>query len=207
VFALRVAFIALAALAVLAGCSDDDPAKPTPPKEKLDSPAAVLEKLEEAYVQRNVALYDSIIGDGFSGFLFWFCACDVQMGTVPESWARSDELASATALFTSERVTSIDLRLSYGSSYPDTSVGHDGRRIIDVTDVYLTVVDQPPADVEATTYLVQGQRGRFAFDVHWVDAQGDSIWRVVEWWDLGSGAGKAGGKEKTWGNIKNLYHP
>ena len=123
------------------------------------------------------------------------------------NWSRDDEIASAASLFASARVKRIDLRLTYGQSYPDTAAGHEGRKVVDVTDVNLTIVDHAAGDPDSTVYLVQGQRGRFAFDVHWVDAAGDSIWRVVEWWDLGIGSGKTGGKRPTWGSLKSLFRP
>ena len=193
--------IAVLTVAILAGCSDDDPAKPSPPKEKLGTPGAVLEQLERSYNERSVALYDSIIGDQPVGFVFWFSDDDVQAGEVPPSWGRNDEVASAAHLFTSEQVTSIGLALTYGPSYPDTTAGHEGRRIIDVTDVDLNVVFDGEDPI---SYRVLGDRARFSFYAHWVDAQGDSIWRIAEWRDLGYAGGKRVPRE-TWGRLKSLF--
>jgi len=182
--------------AAMSGClfsPDKKDPPPPPPPEKLTSPEAVLRALQRAYLERDPALYDSLLYDDATAtesFAFWFSDEDFQGGTVPENWGRDDEMASTTSLLTSDQVTSIQIRLTFGPSFYDNAIGHEGQKIINVTDVYLTVVDQPPGGVEATTYLVQGQRADFRFKVQWVDAGGDSLWRIIYWKDRGTGQGK-----------------
>jgi len=202
---MNVRILPLAALLLLAaavsGCPWDPPIGPIEKekeKEKLTSPEAVLRALQKSYLDRDPALYDSLLYDSSTAmdtlsdesFSFWFADQDVQQGEVPPSWNRFDEVESATSMLTASRVTSIQIQLTFGPSFYDNAAGREGHKIINVTDVYLTVVDQPPEVPEATTYLVQNQRADFRFKVQWVDTEGDSLWRIIYWKDRGTGAGK-----------------
>jgi hypothetical protein len=66
-------------------------------------------------------------------------------------------------------------------------VGHEGQQIIYVTNASLEVVQRMTGQPEPTIWRVDSNLARFRFKVQYVSAKGDSMWRIIEWEDLGGG--------------------
>lgn len=204
---IRTGLIAIVAGALFLGCSDDETVNPNPKLsrfKKQTSPENVLHNLGAAYEAREIAPYDSLIYDAGGAaadtFSYFFSDGDIVRCGTPPSWGRAQEICATRRLFEADRVTSLQLKLTPGSSSR-----RDDRRVIHVSDVYMTMVARPDSTGGATTYLVRGLRAEFEFKVQWVDARGDSLWRIVSWKDLPPAYGSEIPPPSGWGCWKYFY--
>ncbi len=173
-----------------------------------------MENLETAYIKREIGAFDSLLydshaaGDTTEGYTFRFWDEDVRRGNVPDAtWGREKEMGSAAAMFSSSEVEDIDIKLTYTPPYYDTTQGHAGQQIIYVTNASLSVVIHQQDQPEPLTLMVVSNLARFRFKVQYVDAKGDSIWRIVYWEDLGTPGGLKTVNRTTWGKVKSLFGP
>lgn len=176
----------------------------------LTSRYAVLNNIEVAWNQRESAKVDELLDDNFA---FYFAPGDVG-GSIPAYWNRADELATTTALFTSNSVPPangpvcssmrLDLQLDnvIWAEVPDT--------VLDETRYATTIFYTFTFEMEpATTYIAQtGAKAQFT--VRNALQGGNDHWQLVEWRDLGNslvtGSRQiAATSEATWGSIKALY--
>jgi len=186
---------------LLMGCpfspKDEPPPKPVNPYVPQTSPENVLKNLETAYTKKEIARFDSLLydseaaGDLTEGYTFVFWSEDVRLGNVPDAqWGREEEVRSANSMFSSSEVEDIDIKLTWAPPYRDNTLGHEGQWIIYVTNASLSVVTRPPNMTEPLILKVDANLARFRFKCQWVNTEGDSLWRIVRWEDLGVGAGK-----------------
>jgi hypothetical protein len=185
---------------MLLGCPfspDKEKPKPTPdPYLPQTKPENVLENLQTSYINREITRFDSLLfdseapgADSTEGYTFRFWATDVTNGNVPDAtWGRAEEILSASSMFSSSEVENIDIKLTYTPPYYDNTQGHEGQQIIYVTNASLSVVARKQGEPEPTTYRVDSNFARFRFKAQWVNATGDSLWRIIYWEDLGTGS-------------------
>ncbi len=207
--------ILLAALAFVASCSEDDPARPsgnggTQAFQPLTSREAVLNNLELGWVKRNAGEIDDLLDENFT---FYFAPGDVG-GEIPASWNRAAELAATTALFTSNQVQyptgpvcrsiRVDLLFdddltwtevpipvaAYGEVWYTATVPYTHTFEMLPDNTYIAV---PGAGAELTVRQVEGGEWRLV------------VWRDLESTIVASSAAPAEEAETTWGGIKALY--
>jgi hypothetical protein len=196
-------------LLAAAGC-DDDPAQPrripTPsPYNDLTEKWHVMSNLERAYDERNVARYAEIFDQDH--FVFHFNPGDVG-GDVPEYWGYTEEINSATNMFTGggghndNPILSIDLTLMDIESATWTDVEDarfPGETLWQATVQYSYYMDTE-ADIQ---YITSG-----APKAQLIVRQVDGKWKLVTWYDL-EGTYQmqtaAATQESTWSKVKALY--
>lgn len=178
----------------------------------LTSRTAVLHNIEFAWNQRSSAKVDELLDDNFT---FFFSPGDVG-GEIPEQWGRADELATTTALFTSNAVSTtgpvctsvrVDLQfqpstLTWVEIIPEESPNEVW---YSATVFYSAVFEMEPN----TTYIMAGG-SKAQFTVREVLVGSETEWRLVEWRDLGSSivassSGTVSEQTTTWGLVKSLY--
>jgi len=196
------------------GCGDDDsPTGNTPPPVTLDrsSPQAVLASLREAYLNRRIADYDSLLAADFE---FYFSEQDLQ---IAEKYLRSEEVDVHTNMFSSTDLLSIDLDFTLGEltqdeSMPDTLGADEYLWTILMTNTDLELRRKEGGQLK--TYQLDDAVQRFWFrrENRMTPGTGRAIWTIVEWrelWehdlDKGSTWGGAWTEDSTWGQIKSLY--
>jgi hypothetical protein len=202
------ALTAACALAAIAACSSDEPtceAGPTPTSFlPRTSPTNLLHNLRQAYAERDLAEFDSLLAEDFTFFL---SSDDQQNPDLPDSWRRASEILIHRRMFDRQRV--LDLRLSYrsGDSAWDSE---EGKYAVDVWPINLylhgiTVVEPP----DTNEYRVSDSRSRFWFRKNpwlWPGTK-DSVWTIASWQDNPTGGGNNGGSAMpaTWGKVKGLF--
>jgi hypothetical protein len=201
----------LLGVVMAAGCSDKKTTKPNPqpsPYEKATSPEAVLRNLQVAFEAKDAAAYDSLLydcgADTTNAYSFWFAEEDVVSG-VPPSWGRDAETCAAVGMFESPSIDSTALSLTFAGSFADTTQGRRDQRIVVVPHVDLTVFTSD-GQGNSINYYVEDQRSDFRFKVQWVDAKGDSLWRIVYWKDWGNWGKRAAVEHPTWGKLKSMVN-
>jgi hypothetical protein len=173
------------------------------------SPEDVLYNLQQAYRFRKTAWYDSLLydadasGDLTEEYRFRFAEGD----HAPSTWARSDDVDATNRLFAATRVEDVTIDLAHGGSVPTNQPGHEGQREILVTDVYLNVEDRDPDTGDLTEYRVDDDQSYFRFNPQWVNAAGDTLWRIVYWEDGGRRmqAPDTVAQKTTWGKVKAMF--
>lgn len=180
-----------------------------------DSPESVLQLLIKSYTRRDIVLYASLLAGDFQ---FWFDP-DTRPSTVPDFWTRQQDSTGTGNLFAASDVSDIRIRLTYGTSTWDNTLGHAGWRKIRVTDTFLEVDKVPPTG-EVVTLRVDGdvqdfyfRRGRTPADTL-ATSPTARLWYLVEWRDLArlSGPGRldergaaAARPMNLWGSLKENY--
>lgn len=192
----RLTTIALAALLIgmLSSCLLDPK-----PKEKVDDPPGVqhyldltepwhvLNNLEWAYKEKNIVEYQKIFDP--VNFTFFFYSGDVG-GDVPVSWGYTDEISSATNMFTQQPdkdglhpILTIDLQLydkevttSWVDVDPPPEFAGETWKRATINYNFSIVTD---GDL---TYIPKGAP-QAVFTVHQVDG----LWKLVVWQDLANG--------------------
>lgn len=142
----------------------------------------VLNNLELAYNEMNIDRYQELFDQ--KNFVFHFSQGDIG-GEVPSQWGATEEVASATNMFTqaggrdNNPILSIELKLSYENlewndyELPDDFPNETLRRITGV------VYDFSIVTANDLTYITSGAP-RADFIVRNVDGK----WRLVKWYDL-----------------------
>ena len=184
-------------LAGLVGCpfstdpSETDPV-PVPPKFlSRTSPKNLLENLKASYEERDIAEYDSLLARDFTFFL----SPDDQH--IEERFDRQQEIGVHENMFDGELVQ--DLRLTFDPVHESNIVLDEEKSTPDDTwyttvitnvDLYLFGATPGHPDEPAQGYQMENGQEQFWFrKTGWTDAEGDSIWTIVEWEEIGVGGG------------------
>jgi len=170
----------VAAFFVIAGCGEDDPARPEPtPKvqfKDLSQKDDVLFNLELAYNERHLAEYDKLL-DG--DFLFYFADYDVAWRGAPEHWDRDREVLFTSLIFDpglpgGVRVVSVDLQLEY----PDTNWSQEAAPPSHEGETWFSQI--VPYELKATTaddWEFHSQDQSIEVTIRWDESAGH--WRIV----------------------------
>ncbi len=199
------------AVLFLSSCGDDDIVDPPSRYLPQTSPESVLDNLQTAYVQRDIAEYMKLLADDFRFYL--------DEGTrqrnsgLPVFWGRDQDSLATYLVFMSPDVTDIRIDLSFGPARPADEFGHPDRVYIDVLDTFLEVDLRPaPGNSEGLTLRIDAQHQRFFLRKGRTPDDTDSkTWYIVEWRDYGQrGAPGHGGaglavENSTWSYIKALF--
>ena len=194
-----------------AGCSEDGTGildRP-PDRRRVTTPESVLHDLENAYLERNLAAFDSLLfvpdpGDPGPGFEFRFWPTDVEEGRMPDSmWGRADEMAATAWMMNSAQIVEVEIDLRFAKSHAVSEPGHEGEREISDVTVDLRVEDRMPGEPMPFVYYVEGVQS-FRFRPQRVSADGDTLWRIVSWSDLGHTA--TWGSQTSWGRLKWTWY-
>ena len=137
-----------------------------------NSPAYVLELVEESFNRRAVSVLDGVLSDDF---IFYFNPNDVgdTIGefVIPASWGREDHMAACSNMF--------DLVYSINSIIDTTDVENpeEGATTFDANQV--------PVQVLVMVDSVNGfaTHGFFDFKLVYDDSAGYDDWKVSEWYD------------------------
>jgi hypothetical protein len=176
---LRVSLLSVLVLGVLAvnGCifgPGEDKGQEPPPG--LDTPAGVVEYIEDAYNTRDIDDYKVCLSPNFT---FYFDPKDVGDGvaggdyTIPDSWGYDEEVAAVENMF--DQLHSIDLNLA------SSNIGNPGPN--DTTfsppqvQIRLLVMVDP-----INGFLAQGFV-EFDFESY-LSPKGKKLWRVKNWSDF-----------------------
>jgi hypothetical protein len=194
---------------VYTGC---DPHRITPPpvtkeykdlKEKED----VLWNLELAYNERNGQEFAKLLDDGFE---FYVSASDYAAGGIPPRWGLDDEILANDALFDENlegpwRATNIDLALHFDED-EWVEIPRGGDESWYRIDVEYNITVQTVSGVD-----FKGNRLKAQLVVRPTEVDGEDIWRIVEWRDIGDDGAVASSAytgavaETSWGRIKAFY--
>ncbi len=203
--------LAAAALWGISGCeqSTEAPAIEYPsPYLARTSPQNLLANLRLAYVNRDLAAYDSLLATDFA---FYFSEEDQ---AIAEKLTRSEELTVHGNICSSTHVESIALSFTLGDLTLDTDqpdLAHPGQFLWTLTATNVDLRLQVIQDGEMTTYEMQDGVEQFWFrEESWTDAHGHKIWTIVKWRELTDlipdGAARTMAVELTsWGQLKDLY--
>jgi hypothetical protein len=192
------------ALAAFAGCGD----KETDPGHHEQSPflprtsaSNVLHNLRQAYLDRNVAQYDSLLADDFT---FVLSVEDQQKPDMPDNWTRDIEVAIHRHMFDPAMAQTLILAFDPADPVWDSA---DNMYAALISNVSLYLYGSTPAHpTDVKEYRVTGGRGKFWFRKNGWLAPGtaDSVWTVVKWQDNPIGS-RGTVESQTWGSIKALY--
>ncbi len=205
------ALLGVGMLALAAGCGDDA-AKPAviddDPYEARTSPQNLIANLKVAYLERELAPYDSLLATDFE---FLFSEEDQQ---IAEKLTRLEEMTVHQNMFSSDAVQTITLALTIGeltldADEPDPANPGQFLWTLTVTnaDLMLLVL----RDGLTTTFEMQDGIEQFWFrQVPWTDSHGNPIWKIVKWRELTDmipdGAARPMPTEfNSWGQIKAMF--
>jgi hypothetical protein len=155
---------------------------PPSPWEDLKEKDDVFHNLLEAYKQMNIVQYDRLLDEEF---IFHFSQADIENGLPQEQWGRADELRSTEHMFSRYEdekygaITSIDLILDKSGPwfefYPEAP--YEGEIWYQKTVTY-SITAQTTSPWE-----LQGLDMDALFTVRFAEADGDTIWRIITWYD------------------------
>jgi hypothetical protein len=180
------------ALATLIACNDDTI---TP---QGNTPADVLEILEESFNRRAVSVLDGVLNDDF---IFYFDVNDVghEVGgyIIPASWGRDDHMAACGNML--EQVYSIDFIVNT----TDIEDPEGGATVFEANHVPARLLIMVDAN---NGYLAQGF---FDFELVYDDSAGYDDWKVSDWYDDTcpglSGGLSSTGVEHSFGTILAMF--
>jgi hypothetical protein len=209
--AMRILIVLLFAISALVfgGCEPDRVTPPTPANFKsLEAKDDVLFNLEASYNLRDIKELRKLLDDDFE---FYVSTSDYTQGDLPPRWKFDDEVVATTNLFDPEydnhwRATNIALKLSYHEWAPVApEPQYTGEEWFSMDVVYnITVQTAPGVDIK-------GNNLKARLIIRRSEVDGETIWRIIRWRDIGddrSGIGGSSGtvSESTWGYIKAWYH-
>jgi hypothetical protein len=200
--------LALAALLVIPGCSDEKvscPPEIPPGYVSQNTIAGVLTHLKTAYNGKGAAEFTALLDDPFT---FVFAPPDVggEHG-IPASWDRAAEVQSATRMFGGQanqdgyRCESISLNFTPG---PDDTTGLDPTwRKVRLSQIQLSVDCRHEAHGDRLIYEITGDMADlYLRQTEEIDPfVGGRIWKIIRWEDKPIGW-KAMVQTATWGKIK-----
>ncbi len=210
---LAAVVVALVACSMTA-CSSDSttPELPPPTFKPLTTRQAVLFNIQLAYNQRNITQYDKLLDNDF---LFYPSSREVNGGSLPDHWARPEEVLYNSRLFDKgytgpNRCKSIDMDLMFErgvqwvevvpNAYPNETW------YMTTVDYNFQIVVNPDIDYQPLS------NSRAEFTVRNIGTNDAPAWRLVEMRDLGAplppGANAvsiAGVTPATWGKVKGIY--
>ncbi len=202
------AALALAALFVLPGCSDEKvscPPEIPPGYVSQNTIAGVLAHLKTAYNGKNAAEFSALLDDPFT---FVFDPRDVGgPHNIPTSWDLAAEVQSATRMLggqpNQDGYRPVSISLNFTSGADDTTGLDPTWRKVRLTQVQLYVDCRHQASGEQLIYEVNGDRADlYLRQTEAIDPfVGGRIWKIVRWEDKPIGW-KAMTESTTWGTIK-----
>ena len=195
------AVLLVAAVLAAAGCSstaspEDTDARLYPAR---SSPDSVLAKLRLAHERRDVAAYVDCLAEDF---IFYLSIADcAQDTTLPESWDRDQERDVAEAMFDAAGIVdSIFLDLTTLSAV--LNPGADPQDPTDDVWEHQEDVDLEIVTDDGSSYF---STDPIEFDFRrdlTARADGDSLWEIIEWRDLGATCPDSCGVVYSWTAIK-----
>lgn len=173
---LRVSLLPVLVLAVLAvnGCIfGPGPPEGDEPPPGLDTPAGVVEYIEDAYNTRDIDAYKECLSPNFT---FYFdpndVGQDVEGFEIPASWGYDDEVSAVANMF----YELYDINLSIASS-PITGI-NPSEPEFEAFNIKINLLVM----VDATNgYRAEGPVD-FTFESYYTE-KGEKLWRVKDWWD------------------------
>jgi hypothetical protein len=191
---------------VFPGCGDKKTA-PGPDKESnflpRTSPTNLLHNLKQAYAERDLAEYDSLLAEDF---VFILSEEDQQMPDMPDSWGRDIEILIHTCIFGSQYLQTITLEYEIGDTTWDAEEGKYAA-VIQHVNLYL-YGSTPGHPTEVKEYRVSDGRSRFWFRKNGWFSPGtqNSVWTIVKWQDnpVSSREASGGVESWSWGALKAL---
>jgi uncharacterized protein YceK len=169
------------------------------------SPTNVLTKLRDAYVSRDALAYLDCLA---SDFTFHVSPMDIEDpdNPLPESWGKAAEVVMHQHMFSEgSGILNIALALTYLSDSYDA--GADPEDPMDDRWTYtegarLSVRVEDPPDL--TYFTTADQLFVFQVDPDEVGPAGETLWEIVDWFDLAEAPG-ARVEPSSWGKIKTMY--
>lgn len=207
---LRLVFLGVFSI-LLMDCSSDSPTRITEsePATPRTSPQNLLLLLQEAYVNREAADYESLLAESFE---FFFCEEDLQIAF---KLNRSDEVGIHERMFSASEVEGIELGFNLSAAVEDTTKAdprYPDRFLwtIVMTHVDLKVHATNDQGVLVTHHLDNGVEQFWFRQESWTDpGTGDPIWTLVMWREYmqqkGGPVGLSAVETATWGQIKSLF--
>jgi hypothetical protein len=178
--------VSLLAVLLLAGCpfspdKDEGPPPPPPPTFLArTSPQNLLNNLREAYKQRSIAEYESLLSRDFT---FLLSAEDAAKPDIPDQWGRDVEIIIHGKMFDAEMVQSLTLDFAVGDLIKEPA---DNLYTVMISNVNLFLWGSTPSHPgDPKEYRVSNSRAKFWFRRNGWIAPGtsDSTWSVVKWED------------------------
>jgi hypothetical protein len=191
--------ILLAVLLILLGsCSDDSKDRIIDGEEDayqdLKDKDDVLVNFELAYNNRNIDAYRQILDEDLEAFVFVFDPADLAAGKTPDQWGYQRELEVTGRMFTrggSDPVSSIGLSLTYpegDAAWVEAAPpsGYESEHWFEKAVLYNLTVKT----TSGTTYYAVDHSAlfviRYRYNSHISTSPADSVWQVVQYYDLGS---------------------
>ncbi len=169
-------------LFLFASCSDDDPYRPSETEEP-DPKEGVFEGLVHVWENMDIDRYPKLLDDGF---IFYFSQADYADGKTPKQWGRTEELASASNIFSNVphakygSITSIDLVITPDSNWievPKTEPPYEGETWYQKKVEYDITMDT------TSGWTLQGVGRKALITVRLAEVDVLMIYRIVQWHD------------------------
>jgi hypothetical protein len=168
------------------------------------SPANLLHNLKQAYKERDIEEYDSLLAQDFTFFL---SEEDQQYPGMPDSWGHDEEIQIHTVMFDQEYVQTLSLDYLVGNLTWDPG---EGKQSVAIQHVNLFLYGATPAHpTDVKEYRVPDSRSKFWFRKNgwlWPGTR-DSVWTIVMWKDSPQGSSRDASRAspQSWGAIKHLF--
>jgi hypothetical protein len=174
----------------IAGCpfmpEDNPPIPPPPTFLSRTTPQNLLHNLKQAYKERNIAEYESLLAN--PGFTFVLSEEDQAKPDMPDNWGRDPEILIHSRMFDAEMVQQLTLDFIVGDVVWDPA---QAMYSVLITNVNLYLYGSTPGHpTEVKEYRVSDSRSKFWFKKNpWTTAAAhDSIWTIVMWEDNPTGS-------------------
>ena len=213
----HVTIITLLCTLAFVSCSSEDGGDiiaPASPYKNLSKREHVLQNLELAMKQQNLAEYTKMLDDNF---VFYFSQNDIDDPdiNVPTQWDRNADMSAASNMFSGvappgqDPIDAIDVRLTYAEGEdewvrePGEPNLHPGEDWFIKVVIYNMTIQLDGPD----TFLSQNIKASFYVRY----SQQANGWRIVAWYDDAAGSPlaalqvAASTSETTWGVVKTLY--
>ncbi|MBU1700854.1 MAG: hypothetical protein KJ970_09715 [Candidatus Eisenbacteria bacterium] len=134
--------------------------------------------IEQAIEGKSIVLYDSLLADDF---IFHFNPRDVARNPdLQPSWKKEREIQSVSGLFDDALIGKISVDWVVGSLIDSPIAGCNGRVVLSDLDMR---VPRGREDGVVDTFRVGGEFVLDLKEMPWLDEYGNSVWKVVAWWE------------------------
>lgn len=191
----------IAPLLFLSLACDDDATNPVPLPD-LSTPDAVFTALQDAYRDRNLAVYQELLAPEFT---FRFQPVDAAT-LETDTWSRSQDVAGTASIFLSRFVVDIQVDLTGLEPTKPTEIQFaDDVQMMRVTQTSLTVVQN-----DGIILHVSDRQDLFFRPGRAADGENPDRWFLLEWRDIpppasGPAEGRLPIMPITWGSLKWRY--